>query len=262
MRAARLEVVLGAAERYSWNRRFDVCLFLSLYHHYDRLGPEARQVGDDILRMIGRQCQTLFFETGQTDDTVAGAAAWRDQLAMSSWPTPEAWLEAEVPRLTGYRHWRCLGTSAQTQRKLYVFWHRPTAAAGAFPALRHSLARGGSPRRRASEVVLWDARACCWTGPAPSASTIVREFLRRKKPGDHLLLDRLAQLRALPRGIPSVQHIPVDDVAPRARLLASLAYAGSVGVVLDDTDALSPGSAALARALDLPRFVLPPDRED
>jgi SAM-dependent methyltransferase len=114
--------VRSAADEFRIERHYDVCFFLSLYHHYDRLGPTFRSRGMRVLEEIGRTCRTLFFETGQTDDTVPGSELWPRMLEMGSYPSPAHWLESRVPEITGYDGFVRLGTNPATNRHLYVFW--------------------------------------------------------------------------------------------------------------------------------------------
>ena len=114
--------VRAAADEFAIERRYDVGFFLSLYHHYDRLGSAFRSRGMRVLGDMGRSCTTLFFETGQTDDTVPGSELWPRMLEMGSYASPAQWLESRVPEMTGYDSFLCLGTNPRTSRHLYVFW--------------------------------------------------------------------------------------------------------------------------------------------
>jgi hypothetical protein len=119
---ADFRTVRAAADEFTFERRYDVCFFLSLYHHYDRLGSAFRSRGMRVLQEIGQRCATLFFETGQTDDTVPGSELWPRMLEMGSYPSPTHWLESRVPEMTGYDSFVRLGTNPATNRHLYVFW--------------------------------------------------------------------------------------------------------------------------------------------
>ena len=143
------------AHEFRFEGTYDICLFLSLFHHYDRLGPTIREQGFELLRDIGRRCTTLFFETGQSDDTVPGADLWPTFLEMARYPSPSAWLESRVPELTGYDAFRRLGINPRTRRQLYVYWRaRPLNLAPAFGRCPFVPADIGSPRGDAEAVVL------------------------------------------------------------------------------------------------------------
>lgn len=117
-----LRLIRALAHEFAPERRYDAGFFLSLYHHYDRLGGHMRALGFQVLETIAGHCRTLFFETGQTGDRVPGAREWPALLEMAKWPSPEAWIETRVPELTGYDAFRRLGTNPATGRHLYAFW--------------------------------------------------------------------------------------------------------------------------------------------
>ena len=112
------------AARFSFARNYDICLLLSVWHHYDRLGATLRARGIELLRAIGRHCRVLAFETGQSDDRQRGAEHWPLLLDMATAPTPADWIERQIPAWTGYDAWRCLGANPATGRLLYLFYRR------------------------------------------------------------------------------------------------------------------------------------------
>lgn len=125
-----VRTIRALAHEFAPDRRYDACFFLSLFHHYDRLGPRLRDLGFGILRTIANHCRTLFFETGQTGDRVPGAADWPALLEMASWPSPQAWLETRIPEITGYDRFRRLETNPATGRHLYAYWRARPPSAG------------------------------------------------------------------------------------------------------------------------------------
>ncbi|HET7463667.1 MAG TPA: hypothetical protein VFJ82_20600 [Longimicrobium sp.] len=128
--AADVRTIRALAHEFTPERRYDAGFFLSLFHHYDRLGPRLRALGFGVLEALGRHCRTLFFETGQTGDRVPGAEHWPALLEMASWPSPQAWIETRIPELTGHDAFRRLGTNPATGRHLYAFWRARRPAAG------------------------------------------------------------------------------------------------------------------------------------
>jgi len=147
---AELRLIQCRAHDFAFRRDYDVCFFLSLFHHYDRLGGAHREQGFAVLRDIGRHCATLFFETGQSDDTVPGSEEWPRFLEMAGGVSPVEWLESRIPEVTGYDAFRRLGTNPRTRRHMYVFWRRRPAVLDAAlldgaARLRVDLAEGGEP---------------------------------------------------------------------------------------------------------------------
>jgi hypothetical protein len=119
-----LRLFCRPADEFVFEREYDIALFLSLYHHYDRLGPRFRARAVALLGEVGRHCRALFFETGQSDDTAVGSERWPLLLDMATAKSPAAWIESRVPEYTGYDAFRTLGRNPCTNRHLYVFWRR------------------------------------------------------------------------------------------------------------------------------------------
>jgi hypothetical protein len=119
---ARVRVDARAAEAVRWEARYDIALFLSLFHHYDRLGGSFRETGLSLLSQLAARSQMLLFETGQSDDGQANAEEWRASLLMRG-REPLDWLQTDVRSITGYTGFRHLGTNPVTNRHLCLYWH-------------------------------------------------------------------------------------------------------------------------------------------
>ncbi len=261
-RAADVRHFLGAAENIAWTQTYDLCVFLSLYHHYDRLGAAARRTGDDVLQAIGAHCQTMVFETGQTNDTVAGSGVWRHRLAMDDWSSPTAWLEAEVPRLTGFSRWHVLGTNPVTQRHLYIFWHRTAVTPPAHFAQRRSLRTSSLPTDRSDGAMLWDATHLVDTARATDAIAVVDAFQRVARPSDFLLVESLSMVRTIARHAPTIAYVSGRSDTAVEHHLASVVYAGCAAVATVDNRALTGRCAARLQALGVSRIDVPRLVED
>jgi hypothetical protein len=262
----RVRAWCGPAERAPLDDAYDAALFLSLYHHYDRLGGAARETGRRLLAAVGRRAQTLLFETGQSDDRVHGAERWTGRLEMSGASTPERWLTEVVPELAGYDAWRPLGRNPRTNRLLYAYWRerRPVPAAFAEPGAAYRVGvrvRDGAVVARAPGASGW-APADAALGPggrrpvlldcaaAPATALDLRRVVRWAA---GLPRDRFALVVADARALRHVPHDVAAAVRPptaaeeRRRALAAARYAGARAVVLP---AGGPG-AAEARGLGL-----------
>lgn len=215
----------SAAEKFEFSSSYDICLFLSLYHHYDRLGAVGRATATQLLRDVGAHCQTMFFETGQSDDTVHGAAVWRCMVEMALAPSPESWLESAVPEYTGYDGWHRLGRNPRTNRLLYAYWHeRAALGAPLLSAVSEGTAREFSVRANAAGSRITFARR----GAAPQFSDIA---LMSAPTGQPLVFDCV-----FTRPGTSVARCALGA----AKLAASLAAlpAGSYAVVVHSPEAL------------------------
>ncbi len=264
--AARVRTFAGPAERCRLSVAYDVTLFLSLYHHYDRLGGKAREAGRRLLARAGQRSQTMFFETGQSDDTVNGAGPWRDSLEMGATGTVQ-WLESAVPAIAGYDAWRRLGVNPRTQRALYIYWRNRCAPAA--PLLNGAgrddgplvvrLDEGGAPLAaavaaalagRERRPVLWD---CAFTRePVSDAArtaglAALLEATASLSAHEHaVVVHDPHALRWLPLHVPVMVDIGAGDIAERFGSLATACCAGArvIRVGTDDGDALTSAASA------------------
>jgi hypothetical protein len=126
LRDAAVQAVTVAcvpAEQATLAPSYDVALFLSLFHHYDRLGGAFRTAGLRLLSAVMQRTQLLLFETGQNDDTQANAEEWRGSLMMAECDAL-TWLTETLPGMLGVAGVRHLGTNPMTGRHLMAYWHR------------------------------------------------------------------------------------------------------------------------------------------
>ncbi|MDB4951938.1 MAG: hypothetical protein JWM27_4587 [Gemmatimonadetes bacterium] len=281
--------VRATADGFAFERAYDVCFFLSLYHHYDRLGGDYRTRGARVLREIGRHCQTLFFETGQTDDTVPGSERWPAMLEMAAHESPAAWLEARIPEMTGYDSFARLGTNPRTRRHLYAFWRArpvdaaPAFAAGVFPAARPAGTAGETAvvavDREPGGGLAWSAPAggssaplgegvdavkgrsafidCRFTGadvPAEERSAGIGEVVAALAGVDPrsyvLLLGHTGALRDVPDGVNAAYRVRCGDEADVPGRLRTAAFSG-FGMACVDERLRTPAVRELAAGLGL-----------
>ncbi|GJG89795.1 hypothetical protein tb265_49760 [Gemmatimonadetes bacterium T265] len=275
--AARVRARCAPAERCPLDARYDVALFLSLYHHYDRLGGHGRAAGRRLLGRVGRASRTLFFETGQSDDRVRGADMWKDRLEMARHASPTAWLETEVPAVTGFDAFHRLGVNPRTNRALYVYWRERARPAGVFatgaadeatgvlrvhvrvedgravaaPAGGAPGALGAALAMAASRPVLWD---CAFTRPdvpgrvrAHAMRELLGAVAGRPPRSNVFLVHDPRTLGIVPGAFPAAVRIDGPDDATRARALAAARFAGvrTVHVAAAHTPTLARAAAAL-----------------
>ncbi|MEO8561604.1 MAG: hypothetical protein ABI601_05990 [bacterium] len=263
--AARVRVFAGPGERCRLAPSYDVALFLSLYHHYDRLGGRTRAIGRRLLARVGRRAQTMFFETGQNDDTVRGADRWRDTLEMGRSSRATDWLETAVPDIAGYDAWRRLGTNPQTGRALYVYWRQrrtprelflaptghhegpivaPLPVAGARLAPDVELVLATRERR----PVLWD---CAFTrqpararATALGLATLLRSIAADDRDDHALLVHDPFALRWIPHDVPVQVDLGSGSLASQLGALATAGCSGARVVRASSHDAQLGVSAA------------------